>query len=64
MTIDKQKGRFVVVCDACGETEESPTPGTSPCHFDEFWENLKAAGWTAEKVGGSFEHACPKKSCK
>jgi hypothetical protein len=55
MTIDRQKNRWVCVCDACDELVEGETGE----EFDAFVATRKAEGWRFSKRGDSWEHQCP-----
>lgn len=57
MTADHQHGRFVFVCDVCGEIEEAADARYA---FDAFWQALKDQGWQARKEDDDWEHFCPK----
>ena len=60
MTLDRQHGRLIVSCDSCDETFDSYHRPQDSDAFDVFWGRCKSEGWRAFKVGGEWEHACPK----
>jgi len=52
--IDKQRGRYHLVCDICGEEAEEG--------FDDFYEAVeykKTEGWKSQKRNGQWEDVCP-----
>ena len=52
--IDKQSGRYHLICDICGEEAEED--------FDDFYEAVeykKAEGWKSQKRNGQWEDVCP-----
>jgi Fe2+ or Zn2+ uptake regulation protein len=54
MSTDRQHGRIIFVCDACGETQEAADDD-----FDSFWQGLKKQGWQARKEDDEWQHLCP-----
>ena len=54
--IDKNKGKYLVVCDICSE---------EPKEFNYFHgaiDYMKSEGWLAKKTQDGWEHICP--DCK
>lgn len=52
--IDKQSGRYHLICDICGEEAEEG--------FDDFYEAVeykKTEGWKSQKRNGQWEDVCP-----
>ena len=51
--IDKQSGRYHLICDICGEEAEED--------FDDFYDAVeykKAEGWKSQKRNGQWEDVC------
>lgn len=64
MTLDKQHGRLLMLCNACDEMFEAPADvDACPAFFDAFIESAKAEGWTfrrgKEQGLNEWEHYCP-----
>jgi hypothetical protein len=58
--IDRQKGKFVVECDGCGDTLETDTT-----QFRAALDKLKEEDWVSRpkaNTDNEFEHFCP--GCK
>lgn len=51
--LDRQHGKIVVECDACGETLETDTKD-----FSEALRIMRAADWQARKLGQDWIHTC------
>jgi len=51
--IDKQHGKFIVVCDDCGEEYEPDAT-----EFADIVEEIKNQEWTIRKRGQKWEHYC------
>ena len=52
--IDKQHGRFILVCDKCGE-EVNFDNGED---FEDVRNYLKSEGWQTVKIGDDWQHCC------
>lgn len=52
--IERQKGRIVIECDACGETFEGE-PGDE---WSAVWPAAQREGWRSRKVGDVWVHSC------
>jgi len=53
--IDKQSGRYHLICDICGEEAEET--------FDDFYDAVeykKENGWKSQKRNSGWEDVCPK----
>lgn len=54
MASDRQHGKIVFECDACDATFDGKSGD-----WDEVWNDAKAEGWKAKKLGRTWHHACP-----
>lgn len=55
--IDKQSGRYHLICDICGEESEECFDG-----FGDFYDAVqykKDNGWKSQKRNGQWEDVCP-----
>ena len=60
MSIDKQYGKPVMVCDDCGEGYEGPSDASAcPAFWDAFIEGAKAEGWRIYQEDGEWCHRRP-----
>lgn len=53
MSIDRQYGRVIFICDDCGEAFEA-----SSRDFQEALAEMKEEGWTITKKGDDWIHWC------
>lgn len=53
MSVDRQRGELIFICDACGEVVEMGSD------FDRAWAALAADGWIAIKATAGCDHLCP-----
>lgn len=55
--MDRQHGKIVFECDACGDTLE-----TGEREFSDAWDMAKSDGWRVRKIEPSnvWVHSCPK----
>jgi hypothetical protein len=51
--IDRQHGRIVIVCDACGRLSE-----TDSNEWVEVWLRAKRDGWLTRKIGKNWSQFC------
>lgn len=51
--LDRQHGRLVFECDACGQTLDTETR-----EFNEALRMMRDASWRAQQVGGDWVHTC------
>lgn len=58
--INRDKGRIVLTCDGCGQSERDDKWRPYP----ERWREAQAKGWAAQAVNGgkTWKHFCPE--CK
>lgn len=61
MTTQTIKGQIAFSCDRCPETYEPPKLGlgSEQREWTDVWEDAKAEGWRARKIGGEWQHHCP-----
>lgn len=52
--LDRQHGKFIVECDACGEALETET-----ADFDEARATMQREGWKIRKIRNVWIHGCP-----
>jgi hypothetical protein len=53
MSIERQYGRIIFVCDDCGNTFEA-----SSRDFEGAWHEAKEEGWTVTQKGKDWVHWC------
>lgn len=60
MSIERQKGRIIWVCDACGDHLETDTSD-----FQEAREAMRAEGWFSRlNPDDDWEHYCNDRVCR
>lgn len=52
--IHRQKGTIQLECDSCGEICDRTGQ-----EFLDIWNEAKADGWKARKIGDVWVHTCP-----
>jgi hypothetical protein len=59
MTIERQRrvGGIIIECDEPGCNEEYQI--SDGVGFDYGWEEAKARGWRAKRIGNDWVHGCP-----
>ena len=57
MTVDRQKGKIVFVCDGCGDGLDTDT-----ADFQDAKAHLKTEDWGHAQDEGVWKHFCP--GCK
>jgi ribosomal protein L37AE/L43A len=55
MTLDRQYGTIVFLCDDCEDRFEG-APGEE---FDRVYAAARRAGWRARKIENEWMHTCP-----
>lgn len=53
--IQRQKGGFVIQCDACGDADETYDVRS----FSDAWSLFKKLEWRAVNAGDAWTHQCP-----
>jgi hypothetical protein len=54
MTLERQHGKIVFVCDRCSDELDTETDD-----FDEARQTLVHDGWVTRKEGSEWHHYCP-----
>ena len=55
MSIERQYGKYIPVCDGCGCVLDEHVYDT----FDEARIAMKEEGWSTDKVNGEWQNYCP-----
>lgn len=53
MTMDKQHGKYIFICDTCDDTLE-----TNEDDFHAAVAVSKREGWKAKRIGDQWSHSC------
>lgn len=56
MSLEKEKGKFVVVCDICGKSSSEEAYDLE--NFYDVLEFLADNGWASKKVDNEWTHTC------
>lgn len=57
MTIDRQFGSIIIVCDSEGCPSEFKAERGAD--FTEAWDRAKRDGWRSRKIANEWIHGCP-----